>query len=106
MNLKTILSLSLIAALAPLSAFAQDDDDAKDTGKKEDQPAVDPLATKQEEKQATYTGKGPFPRVADDEETIYAVQRKAYLVRQKIELTPMFAGTFSDRFVQTFAPAL
>jgi outer membrane beta-barrel protein len=47
----------------------------------------------------------PFARVADDEETIYAVQRKAYLADGKLELSPMFAFSFTDRFVQTFAPA-
>jgi outer membrane beta-barrel protein len=50
-------------------------------------------------------GKGPFPRIADEEETIYAVQRKAYLVNHKLELTPMVSASFTDRFVQTFAPA-
>jgi outer membrane beta-barrel protein len=49
--------------------------------------------------------KGPFARVADEEETIYAVQRKAYLVYHKLELTPLLAASFTDRFVQTFAPA-
>lgn len=49
--------------------------------------------------------KGPFPRIADDEETIYAVQRKAYLVNRKVELTPMISASFGDRFVRTFAPA-
>jgi len=47
--------------------------------------------------------KALFPRISDDEETIYTVQRKAYLVREKIELTlnPAYAS-FTDRFVQTF----
>jgi len=44
-------------------------------------------------------GKAAFPRIADDEETIYAVQRKAYLVKNKFELTPMGAVSFTDRFV-------
>ncbi len=44
----------------------------------------------------------PFPRISDDEETIYAVQRKAYLVKNKWELTPMFAYAFNDSFVDTF----
>ena len=44
----------------------------------------------------------PFPRIADDEETIYTVQRKAYLVRNKWEITPMFAYAFNDSFVDTF----
>ncbi len=51
------------------------------------------------------SGKGPFPRIADEEETIYAVQRKAFLVNHKLELTPMIAASFTDSFVQTFAPA-
>lgn len=46
-----------------------------------------------------------FTRISDEEETIYAVQRKAYLVRKRIELTPMFAASFTDRFVETYAPA-
>ncbi len=45
-----------------------------------------------------------FPRVSDDEETIYAVQRKAYLVKNKWELTPMFGLSFNDGFVDTLAP--
>lgn len=52
-----------------------------------------------------YAAPGDFQRVADDEETIYAVQRKAYLVNGRIEITPMFAATFTDRFVTSFAPA-
>lgn len=47
-----------------------------------------------------------FPRLSDDEETIYAVQRKAFLIQNKIELTVMGSASFTDRFVQTFAPAL
>ncbi|MCB9655973.1 MAG: outer membrane beta-barrel domain-containing protein [Deltaproteobacteria bacterium] len=46
-----------------------------------------------------------FPRIADDEETIYAVQRKAYLVKGKLELTPLFTSSFSDRFVRALGPA-
>lgn len=49
--------------------------------------------------------KDAFPRLADDEETIYSVQRKAFLVNEKIELSAMFAASFADKFVQTFAPA-
>lgn len=47
----------------------------------------------------------PFARIADDQETIYSVQRKAYLVNGKFELTPLASASFTDRFVQTFAPA-
>jgi outer membrane beta-barrel protein len=102
-----ILALTTIFAFP---AFAQEDDEPADPAAKseEKQPAVDPLATAPETQAAPAEdpGRGPFPRIADDEETIYAVQRKAYLVNRKIELTPFFAATFSDRFVQTFAPAL
>ena len=49
-------------------------------------------------------GKAKFPRISDDEETIYAVQRKAYLTKNKWELTPMFGIGFNDDFVQTLAP--
>lgn len=50
-------------------------------------------------------GNPPFARVADDEETIYAVQRKAFSVEGKLELAPFVAATFADRFVQSFAIA-
>ncbi|MEM7677691.1 MAG: outer membrane beta-barrel domain-containing protein [Myxococcota bacterium] len=46
-----------------------------------------------------------FPRISDDEETIYAVQRKAYIVKDKWEITPMFGLAFNDRFVSTLSPA-
>lgn len=46
-----------------------------------------------------------FARISDDEETIYAVQRKAYLVKDKLEVTPFVAASFADRFIQTYAPA-
>ncbi len=48
------------------------------------------------------SGQAPFPRIADDEETIYTVQRKAYQVRNKWELTPLFGYAFNDSFVNTF----
>lgn len=50
-------------------------------------------------------GAQKFARISDDEETIYAVQRKAYLLKGKLELTPFVAASFADRFVQTFALA-
>jgi len=91
-----------VLTLAPVLAFAQAEGDEGE---------VDPLASsepaepvKAAEPAAPGT-KGPFPRVSDDQETIYAVQRKAFLVDGKFELTPLVAASFSDRFVQTFAPA-
>jgi outer membrane beta-barrel protein len=110
------LAIALLLTLVPFAAFAQDEEFPDEAPAKkqptqqpaEEKPVVDPLAVKQDQAPAAAqnTGDGPFARIADEEETIYAVQRKAYLVRQKIELTPMFAATFSDRFVQTFAPAV
>jgi outer membrane beta-barrel protein len=93
-------------AWAPGVGLAQDEDE--DGPAVTDREGVDPLASPaaEGEPQPEVTdGRSPFPRVADQEETIYAVQRKAYLVEKRIELTPMFAATFSDRFVQTLAPA-
>jgi outer membrane beta-barrel protein len=45
-----------------------------------------------------------FPRIADDEETIYAVQRKAYLNKNKFEFSLMFSALFNDRFVDSYSP--
>lgn len=49
---------------------------------------------------------GSFPRIADDQETIFAVQRKAYLVSQKLEISPMFTAVINNRFTTTLAPML
>ncbi|MEO1338541.1 MAG: outer membrane beta-barrel domain-containing protein, partial [Myxococcota bacterium] len=66
--------------------------------------AVDPVPADQASTdQAPNTEK--FPRISDDEETIYAVQRKAYIVKNKWEITPMFGLAFNDRFVSTLSPA-
>ncbi len=46
---------------------------------------------------------GRFLRTVDDDETIYVVQRKAYLVRHRVELSPLVSASFTDQFVQTFA---
>lgn len=53
----------------------------------------------------TYADDEKFERIADDEETIYAVQEKAFLVSDKLELTPFASAGFADRFVRTFAIA-
>ncbi|MEM1022745.1 MAG: outer membrane beta-barrel domain-containing protein [Myxococcota bacterium] len=45
-----------------------------------------------------------FARVTDSEETIYAVQQKAYLIKDKVEISIMFSALFNDRFVQSYAP--
>lgn len=44
-----------------------------------------------------------FARIADDEETIYAVQRKAYLINNKFEITVGGSLKVGDRFVQNFS---
>lgn len=45
---------------------------------------------------------GPgFSRVIDEYETIYAIQRKAYLIKGKWELSPMYNTLVGDRFVAT-----
>ena len=77
--------------MTPLSSWAQDET---------------PLSSA--DTAETTEGSGPlkgFGRISDNEETIFAVQRKAYLIKGKFELTPFLAASFADRFVQTFAPA-
>lgn len=45
---------------------------------------------------------GPgFSRVIDDDETIYAIQRKAYLIKGKVELSLLYNNLLGDRFVAT-----
>lgn len=95
------LSAAVVSMLA-LPAFAaeekdKDDDIGNETSVTEG--SAKPSA-KMEKKSQT-----PFPRVADDEETIYAVQRKAYLVNRRLELTLMFSAAFTDRFVNSIGPA-
>ncbi len=86
--------------IAPVTALAQDDG-AEST----ETTAADAEAPADAEAEAAPNAKGAFPRVSDAEETIFAVQRKAFLVEGKFELTPLFATSFSDRFVSTSAPA-
>jgi outer membrane beta-barrel protein len=90
--------LPLASLLAASVAIAQEETPAEKTP---DAPAEAPPPAVAPVKK----GNAPFARVADQEETIYAVQRKAYLVKKKFELTPLFAISFTDNFVQTFAPA-
>ncbi|MGF1510385.1 MAG: outer membrane beta-barrel domain-containing protein [Myxococcota bacterium] len=47
-----------------------------------------------------------FARIADDEETIFAVQRKAYLVKERLEVSLLFSALFNDRFVRSYAPSV
>lgn len=93
MRALSLLPLSALLLAAP--AFAQDEAPAAEKPAEETKPAAP----------AVKKGNAPFARIADEEETIYAVQRKAYLVNKKFELTPLFAISFTDNFVQTIAPA-
>ena len=47
------------------------------------------------------TGGGGFSRVIDDEETVFAVQRKAFLMEGKFELSLFYTSLIGDRFVAT-----
>lgn len=87
----------------PLAAFAQEkgssDEEGDDSPPAVTDSGIRPPATVTKGKPA------PFPRVADDEETIYAVQRKAYLVDDRLEVTLMGSFSFTDRFVDAGGPA-
>lgn len=90
--MKALITTTTLAALvaAPALSWAQDEEPA-------------PAAAETD----LFTGEitpSDFPRVADDEETIYAVQRKAYLIKDKIEVSVMFSALFNDRFVESYAP--
>lgn len=108
----TLFAASLVASL-PSAALAADDefpDTPENKGTETKTEPVKPVEakaeTKADEKAPAVAEKpkfkGPFARIADEEETIYAVQRKAFLVKSKLEITPMAAASFTDRFVQTF----
>jgi outer membrane beta-barrel protein len=97
-SLSWLLAPALLL-VGPRLAAAQDDAEAsrdasgvalEDTGLVETDPNPDADA--------------PFRRVADEEESIYAIQQKAYLVKSKFEASLMFSALFNDRFVQSYAP--
>lgn len=100
----SLLALGLVAA--PVAAHAQDEGDAEASSEASTDDAAEAEADAPAEEApaeaAPASDGAPFPRISDDEETIYAVQRKAFLVGGKFELTPLFTSSFSDRFVQTF----
>ena len=99
MRAATTLPLALMLIARP--AVAQDESAEEGTEAAEAAaPEAEPTGPSDESR-----GKAAFPRISDDDETIYAVQRKAYLVDQKIELTPMLTASFTDRFVQTLGGA-
>lgn len=94
---------ALSMVMLPATGWTQDEAASDDAAAATD---AAPAEEAKPEGEAKVSSKGPFPRVSDSEETIFAVQRKAFLVDSKIELTPMFSTSFADRFVQTFAPAV
>lgn len=93
-------ALLIAGLLMSQAAFAQDDELDAPT-KKAEAPKAEVMSKKTEDK-----GKAQFPRISDDQETIYAVQRKAFLINRKIELSLMPTASFTDRFVQTFGGAI
>lgn len=105
---KTLAFVLSAAVAVPTFAFAQEDEteEVDPLEPTDGAPADDAAPADAAPAAAADAGdEEPFSRIADEEETIYAVQRKAYLVDGKFELTPLLAASFTDRFVQTFAPA-
>lgn len=92
-----ITPITLAAALvaAPPIARAQDEVETPDDVT---------VGDVQQDIEAAEITPSEFPRVADDEETIYAVQRKAYLTKDKFEVSLMFSALFNDRFVESYSP--
>lgn len=107
-ELKSVWAAMALSAafLVPSAGWAQDETADEliggDSAAAADEAPAEAAAAPAEAAPPT---KGPFPRISDSEETIFAVQRKAFLVEGKFELTPLFSTSFADRFVQTFAPA-
>lgn len=101
-RLSWFAATSALALTLPLHAFAQEkggDEEGDDSP-----PAVTDSGIRPQV-EVTKGKPAPFPRVADDEETIYAVQRKAYLVDDRFEVTLMGSFSFTDRFVDAGGPA-
>jgi outer membrane beta-barrel protein len=94
----------LVAAPAFAQAPAEEEasEDAADEGAAKPAAPVEATAEEAAVMRASTRGTAKFPRIADDQETIFAVQRKAYLLNRKFEVTPMATASFTDRFVQTF----
>ncbi len=76
-------SVLLAATFLPALSFAQEADELPS-------PAGEAAAEGQ-----------PFSRVTDDQETIYAIQRKAYLSEGTWELSLLYNNLIGDRFVAT-----
>ena len=101
MSNRKITSIAFAASLflaVPALAQPVSESEATET----EAPAAEEAAAEELSDQGTAT----FPRISDDEETIYAVQRKAFLMNKKFELSVLPAFTFTDRFVQTFGGGL
>lgn len=91
-----------LGVAAPTAAFAQDDGSGDDAAAAEAPAEAEAAKPAEMPKSAS---DDPFPRISDSEETIFAVQRKAFLTEGKWELTPYFSFSVADRFVSTMAPA-
>ncbi len=91
MRLVAALALLLAFALPAVAQDAASPEATKDASATADDGAEDVTAD-------------DFPRVADDEETIYTVQRKAFLNKNKWEFALMFSALFNDRFVDSYSP--
>lgn len=86
-----ITAVGAALAALPLPAFAQSD-----------ASEVAPVDEPAEEAKAAAREGGPgFSRVVDDDETIYAIQRKAYLIENTLELSVLYTSLVGDRFVGT-----
>lgn len=78
---RALLAAPLLSILVSSAAFAAEGDEL---------PGVDD----------TPSGPG-FSRVIDEDETIYAIQRKAYLLEDSFEVSVMWSNLVGDRFVTT-----
>jgi outer membrane beta-barrel protein len=99
----TVIGALALALLVSGNARAQEEEE-----KQPEQPAEGSETAAPSDAPAPLTGRkgAPFPRISDEDETIYAVQRKAYLIDKAFEISAMGSLGFFDRFVTTFAPAL
>ncbi len=104
---------SLLAQVTPVTPPSDEEDSATDAVESTEQSntttnnSENPVATSSPASaEPQYIDDAPFDRVTDVEETIFVVQRRAYLVQNKHEFTPYFMLNIGDRFVRTIAPAV
>ncbi|NJK89677.1 MAG: outer membrane beta-barrel domain-containing protein [Myxococcales bacterium] len=96
--------MTIVTALALCATAYAQEGDAPPAEASELDPQTDVGPGTDEELSVSDITPSNFPRIVDEEETIYAVQRKAYLVREKLEVSVMFSALFNDRFVESYAP--